>query len=82
MPGLTLAEGQAGRLSMNWIINKRADLLWFIGGALTGYFMFFPGASGVRGTGDNQRSIIIRFHQFQGTPVWPSTGYSDASLLC
>lgn len=28
-------------LSMNWIINRRMDLLWFIGGALAGYFLFF-----------------------------------------
>ena len=27
--------------SMNWIVNKKADLLLFIGGALTGYLMFF-----------------------------------------
>ncbi len=26
---------------MNWIVNRQADLLWFIGGALTGYAMFF-----------------------------------------
>lgn len=29
------------RYSTNWIVNKKADLLLFIGGALTGYIMFF-----------------------------------------
>jgi hypothetical protein len=29
------------RLAMNWIVDRRYDLLWFIGGALTGYAMFF-----------------------------------------
>lgn len=28
-------------LSMNWIINKRMDLSWFIGGAFAGYALFF-----------------------------------------
>ena len=27
--------------SSNWIIDQRTDLLWFIGGALAGYMMFF-----------------------------------------
>ena len=31
----------AERYSVNWIVNKKADLLLFIGGAITGYFMFF-----------------------------------------
>jgi hypothetical protein len=31
----------AARLTSNWIIDKRSDLLWFIGGALAGYAMFF-----------------------------------------
>lgn len=30
-----------GRYSMNWIVNKKADLILFIGGAITGYLMFF-----------------------------------------
>jgi len=29
------------RFELNWIVNKRADLLWFIGGAFGGYFLFF-----------------------------------------
>lgn len=37
----TANTGVENRLSMNWIVNQRADLLWFIGGALTGYAMFF-----------------------------------------
>ncbi len=28
-------------LSTNWIINRRMDLSWFIGGALAGYTLFF-----------------------------------------
>lgn len=31
----------SNRFSVNWIINKKVDLLFFIGGALTGYLMFF-----------------------------------------
>ncbi len=37
----TANAGVENRLSMNWIVNRQADLLWFIGGALTGYAMFF-----------------------------------------
>ena len=29
------------QFELNWIVNKRADLIWFIGGALCGYTMFF-----------------------------------------
>ncbi len=29
------------RFALNWIVNQRSDLLWFIGGALAGYLMFF-----------------------------------------
>lgn len=31
----------AKRFQLNWIVNRRADLLWFVGGALGGYLMFF-----------------------------------------
>ena len=31
----------AKRYQLNWIVSKRADLLWFIGGALGGYFLFY-----------------------------------------
>lgn len=33
------AERPLNQLSINWIVSKRADLMWFIGGALTGYAM-------------------------------------------
>ena len=36
-----LPQGAAERLSMNWIISRRMDLAWFIGGALAGYALFF-----------------------------------------
>ncbi len=29
------------RFEINWIVNKHADIMWFIGGALLGYAMFF-----------------------------------------
>jgi hypothetical protein len=43
MSELTMTAGGAAavRTTNNWIINKRSDLLWFIGGALAGYSMFF-----------------------------------------
>ena len=45
MANVTLAPPSMGagvsRLTTNWIINRRSDLLWFIGGALAGYAMFF-----------------------------------------
>lgn len=45
MANVTLAPPSMGagvsRLKSNWIINKRSDLLWFIGGALAGYAMFY-----------------------------------------
>lgn len=34
-----------GRVEIKWIVNQRSDLLWFIGGALAGYAMFFLHAS-------------------------------------
>src|SRR5262245_13888874 len=45
MANVTLAPPSMGtgvsRLKTNWIISKRSDLLWFIGGALAGYAMFY-----------------------------------------
>ncbi|AEN73824.1 hypothetical protein Rhom172_1911 [Rhodothermus marinus SG0.5JP17-172] len=38
---LSYAHALEARVSVNWIINRRADLLWFIGGALAGYALFF-----------------------------------------
>jgi hypothetical protein len=37
----TAVQTSVDRYSINWIVNKKADLLFFIGGALTGYIMFF-----------------------------------------
>ncbi|NTV45811.1 MAG: hypothetical protein HGB11_04670 [Chlorobiales bacterium] len=34
-------DGKSERLSMNWIVDQKADLLWFIGGSLTAYAMLF-----------------------------------------
>ena len=41
---LSLNEDINKRFSTNWIVNKKADLLWFIGGALAGYTMYFINA--------------------------------------
>lgn len=42
MPSISLSDrGDIDRMSMNWIVNRKSDLLWFIGGALGGYGMFF-----------------------------------------
>lgn len=42
MPGISLSDRNGvNRMSMNWIVNRKSDLLWFIGGALAGYGMFF-----------------------------------------
>ena len=38
---LTLPHELKAGVSMNWIINRRMDLAWFIGGALAGYALFF-----------------------------------------
>jgi len=42
---MALKEDLGGRFSTNWIVNRKADLLWFIGGALAGYTMYFIHAS-------------------------------------
>ena len=43
MASLPMASGNQdlNRFSINWIVSRQADLLWFIGGALAGYGMFF-----------------------------------------
>ena len=43
MASLPMASGNQdlSRFSINWIVSRQADLLWFIGGALAGYGMFF-----------------------------------------
>lgn len=39
---LSYALALEQNISANWIISRRADLLWFIGGALAGYaFVFY-----------------------------------------
>jgi len=35
------SDGNLNRVSTNWIVNRKSDLLWFIGGALAGYALFF-----------------------------------------
>ncbi len=37
----TLALSVNGSFTANWIISRRMDLTWFIGGALAGYALFF-----------------------------------------
>ena len=36
-----LSRDYSATLSVNWIINRRMDLTWFIGAALSGYALFF-----------------------------------------
>lgn len=38
---MALRDSFSSRFTANWIANQRADLLWFIGGALAGYAMFY-----------------------------------------
>ncbi|MBI3989062.1 MAG: hypothetical protein HY347_05545 [candidate division NC10 bacterium] len=38
---LGLVARANGRVQMNWIMDQRSDMLWFIGGTLAGYAMFF-----------------------------------------
>lgn len=38
---IPLPRSLANAVSFNWIINRRMDLLWFVGGALAGYGLFF-----------------------------------------
>lgn len=40
-PTIPLTQHLAGSISANWIINRRMDLAWFIGGALAAYALFF-----------------------------------------
>jgi len=35
-----LSRGYSATLSVNWIINRRMNLTWFIGAALSGYALF------------------------------------------
>jgi hypothetical protein len=57
------------RYSMNWIVNKKADLLLFIGGALTGYIMFFLHA----GLHLNMLTVWFIWVVFIDTPHFYST---------
>lgn len=40
-PTVIGATLQNKRFEINWIVNKHSDIMWFIGGALFGYAMFF-----------------------------------------
>ena len=51
-------------LNANWIIDKRVDLVAFIGGALAGYFIFFLHA----GLGWDMLLIYVLFITFLDTP--------------
>ena len=37
----TLSATSNQRFTTNWIVSQKSDLLWFIGGALAGYFLFY-----------------------------------------
>jgi len=64
-----MAQPSADRYSMNWIVNKKADLLLFIGGALTGYIMFFLHA----GLHLNMLTVWFIWVVFIDTPHFYST---------
>jgi len=64
-----MARPTADRLSMNWIVNKKADLMLFIGGALTGYIMFFLHA----GLHLNMLTVWFIWVVFIDTPHFYST---------
>ena len=64
-----LAQPSVDRYSMNWIVNKKADLLLFIGGALTGYIMFFLHA----GLHLNMLTVWFIWVVFIDTPHFYST---------
>lgn len=38
---ISSGKNYADHFSTNWIVSKKWDLLWFIGGAFAGYFLFF-----------------------------------------
>jgi hypothetical protein len=64
-----MAQPSVDRFTMNWIVNKKVDLLLFIGGALTGYIMFFLHA----GLHLNMLTVWFIWVVFIDTPHFYST---------
>jgi hypothetical protein len=64
-----VAQPGSSRYSVNWIVNKKADLLFFIGGALTGYIMLYLHA----GLGLNMLMVWFLWVVFIDTPHFYST---------
>jgi hypothetical protein len=64
-----MAQPSVDRYSINWIVNKKADLMLFIGGALTGYIMFFLHA----GLHLNMLTVWFIWVVFIDTPHFYST---------
>jgi len=64
-----MAQPSVDRYSINWIVNKKTDLLLFIGGALTGYIMFFLHA----GLHLNMLTVWFVWVVFIDTPHFYST---------
>jgi hypothetical protein len=64
-----VAQPSLDRYSFNWIVNKKADLFLFIGGALTGYIMFFLHA----GLHLNMLTVWFIWVVFIDTPHFYST---------
>lgn len=62
-------------IHFNWIINKKTDLVWFIGAALSGYFLWFLNA----GLGWDMVSIWFIWVTFVDTPHFFGT-YSRTFL--
>jgi hypothetical protein len=59
-----LSRDYSATLSVNWIINRRMDLTWFIGAALGGYTLFFMHA----GLGWDMVGIWFLWVVFLDTP--------------
>jgi hypothetical protein len=59
-----LSRDYSATLSVNWIINRRMDRTWFIGGALGGYALFFMHA----GLGWDMVGIWFLWMVFLDTP--------------
>lgn len=74
MPSITVPASQP-LFQANWIINKRTDLIWFIGGALSGYLLMFMYA----GLGWDMITIWFFWVAFVDTPHFFGT-YSRTYL--
>lgn len=76
MPSPHALRAEIGELvSVNWIINRRMDLAWFIGGGLAGYVLFFVHA------GFRQHYGSMRLYQKKDGDTDPVGARLDSLLL-